>query len=128
MTAWGIGSIAAPAGRTGVAACSAGESGERAPPAYGGTRAGFCRLDVRLLGVASGEGGRSFSQTIASESPDLRINDQLARNTNMRARCVARTKRICAWQPLRGTDDDALTLIVDTMPKKRAGFERRSTE
>lgn len=67
MTAWGIGSIAAPAGRTGVAACSAGESGERAPPAYGGTRAGFCRLDVRLLGVASGYGGRSFSQTIASD-------------------------------------------------------------
>jgi hypothetical protein len=58
MTAWGIGSIAAPAGRTGVAACSAGESGERAPPAYGGTRAGFCRLDVRLLGVASGQGGQ----------------------------------------------------------------------
>ena len=65
MTAWGIGSIAAPAGRTGVAACSAGGSGERAPPACGETRAGFCRLDVRLLGVASGQGGRSFSQTIA---------------------------------------------------------------
>jgi hypothetical protein len=73
MTAWGIGSIAAPAGRTGVAACSAGESGERAPPAYGGTRAGFCRFGVRLLGVATGEGGRGFSQTIASDSPDLRL-------------------------------------------------------
>ena len=65
MTAWGIGSIAAPAGRTGAAACSAGESGERAPPAYGGPLAGSCGLGVRLLGVATGEGGRSFSQTIA---------------------------------------------------------------
>ena len=51
-------------------------------------------------------------------SPDLRLIAVGERNTNERARCVARTKRICAWQPLRGTEDDALTLIVDTMPKQ----------
>ena len=76
-----------------------------------------------VLPVGYAFAGRGFrpareGDPFRRRSPDLRINDQLARNTNVRARCVARTKRICAWQPLRGTEDGALTLIVDTMPKQ----------